>query len=1060
MRNMRLRGWWRLALIAVSAVCLLPGQTINLANIRGRVVDPTGAVVVGAKVTAVNTDTNNERNVATNESGDYEILALQPGKYRLTVVQLGFETFEADNIIVEGGETRRIDATLAVGQVGTKVSVTAGAAVITTESAKVEDTVSSNQYVDNALINVTATFLPQLLLTTLPLVQSTGSGFGAVWAGQNTTQIQQAMDGHLNDGFVNQLNDVLDADQIVVVTVLPTAEVARVGYFNEVTKSGSNAFHGRVLYWNVNPALKAREFFQASKVKTFKDTQSVAVSGPILRNKLFFYAAANGAITPSATSYVDTVPTAAMRNGDFSGVSGIIKDPLTGQPFPGNIIPANRINSVAAGVNQHYLPAPNIGGPNQSANNYTYTFPYPQDNYVREDFTQRLDYNITDKNRLMGRLIIDDTSYVLPDNYPVFTWTRVRFNYNAVVEDTHIFTPNVVNTARVGVYKEQPTDGGTVYGVTPVSGTQAVSLLGLQGVNPKGISAQGFPSMAITGYPTLTTDAGGSSEDIRDWGISDTVAWTKGRHLIKIGFEERPQFNTVNNAPTGTYGSYTFNGTFTGNAYADFLLGYPYTSSRLNPLVPRSLTDNEFGAFIQDDFKVSGKLTLTFGVRYDVFGPPGYNDGLVYNWSPHTGALIVPSAAVKSISPLFPANIPITTGPVIPSPDWRNIAPRFGAAYRLGEHMVIRGGYGIYTPTLGVFARAQGGGPFQITETYVNSIVNGQPLLSFPNPYPASTASATVPSQTVSGYPLSTSNGRIHQYSVTLERQIKNVGLRLTYTGSRDIGLNYLINIDKPQPSLAPFTQSSLPYPQYTSASYWRSNGETKFNSLTVEAERKVGQLIFAGHWVWSSSLDNMLNLENPYAPLAWNRDAYPSEHSVVVSAMWQLPIGRGRSFLSNAPPIVNYIVGGWNLSWISTEESGHFFSPSYAGSDASHTNTSGGLPNRVCDGNLPSSQRTINHWFDASCFTVPAPGSFGNSGVDVLVGPGFSVQDVSLAKAFNVTEKVKVTLTGAYSNLFNHPNFSTPASVITSPGSVGVISSEFGTAYSRIGELRIRIDF
>jgi hypothetical protein len=179
-----------------------------------------------------------------------------------------------------------------------------------------------------------------------------------------------------------------------------------------------------------------------------------------------------------------------------------------------------------------------------------------------------------------------------------------------------------------------------------------------------------------------------------------------------------------------------------------------------------------------------------------------------------------------------------------------------------------------------------------------------------------------------------------------------------------------------------------------------------------------------------------------------------------VISAVWAIPVGHGRSFLSHSPAAVNYALGGWNLFWISTLESGHFFSPSYSGSDASHTNTSGGLPNRICNGNLPSSQRSITSWFNASCFTTPTPGTFGNSGVDVLVGPGYAVQDVSLSKSVKITERVKFTFTAAYSNLFNHPNFSTPASNVSAPGSVGVISSEFGTAYSRIGELRGRFDF
>lgn len=246
----------------------------------------------------------------------------------------------------------------------------------------------------------------------------------------------------------------------------------------------------------------------------------------------------------------------------------------------------------------------------------------------------------------------------------------------------------------------------------------------------------------------------------------------------------------------------------------------------------------------------------------------------------------------------------------------------------------------------------------------------------------------------------------------------------------------------------------------YNGSSPGSPKSKSWFNALTVEGERKVGQLTSIGHWVWPYSLDNMLNLEKPYAPLSGSRDTYPSENSAVISVVWQIPVGQGRSYLPHAPAALSYILGGWNLYWISTEESGHFFSPSYSGSDASHTNTSGGLPNRICDGNLPSSQRSITHWFNAACFTTPTPETFGNSGVDILVRPGNMVQDVSLSKSVKLTERFRFTFTAAYSNLFNHPNFPTPASNISSSGSVGVISSEFGTAYSRIGELRGRIDF
>lgn len=203
----------------------------------------------------------------------------------------------------------------------------------------------------------------------------------------------------------------------------------------------------------------------------------------------------------------------------------------------------------------------------------------------------------------MGRVIENWDLYVLPRNYPQFTWTRVRFNIHTVVEDTHIFTAAVVNSFRVGFYKEKVTDGDPLYGVTPFKGDQAVKDLGLQGVNPKGLSAQGFPTMSIMGYPALQTQPGGLVQNDHDWGYADTLTWSRGKHVLKFGGELKPQSRFVGNVPEGSYGSFTFNGSLSGYGYSDFLLGLPYQSTRLDPLTNRTLLDNELGVFVTDSWK-------------------------------------------------------------------------------------------------------------------------------------------------------------------------------------------------------------------------------------------------------------------------------------------------------------------------------------------------------------------------------------------------------------------------------------------------------------------------
>jgi hypothetical protein len=539
------------------------------------------------------------------------------------------------------------------------------------------------------------------------------------------------------------------------------------------------------------------------------------------------------------------------------------------------------------------------------------------------------------------------------------------------------------------------------------------------------------------------------------------MTWSTGKHVLKFGGEYKPQGRFAGNIPEGTYGNFSFTGSFTGYGYADFLLGLPFNSTRLDPLTNRWRRDSELGLFVTDSFKATTRLTLDLGLRWDRFGSPKYDDGLMFNWDPQSpGSITVPDDAVGSISPLFPKTIGIVTGDVRMNPKNTNFAPRIGAAYRLTEKTVLRGGYGIFTETLGRYSRIQGGGPFQISETYQNEIVTGQPLFAFPNPFPASLALARVPSQSVTGYPMDVDNGRIHQFNFTVERQIKDMGVRLSYVGSRNKGMNYGISLNKPQPSLIPFTADRRPYPQFTSASYFRSNGEQKFNAFTAEVQRKAGQFTFDAHWTWSSNLTNMLNLENPYAPLFWDRDSFTPRHRGVINVVWELPFGRGRRMLGNAHPLIEGVAGGWQLYWIGYLETGHFFTPSFSGSDPSNTNTVGGRPDRVCNGNLPAGERRIERWFDASCFMVPTAGRLGNSGGNVLEGPGYNMHHVSIAKSFALTERVRFTITGAASNVLNHPNFLPPAANISTPGTVGVIDSLVEGGKSRRIELRGRIDF
>ncbi|MCI0620667.1 MAG: TonB-dependent receptor [Acidobacteria bacterium] len=1063
MRISRMRGG---ILLGVCVVCFfgwspkLWGQLL-VSTIRGTVADPTGAVISGAEITVLNLGTNIGRSVRTNEAGDFEIPDLARGTYRLTATQVGFKTLVAGNIILESNQIRRIDVTLELGEVTTEVTVAADAAVITTDTAKIQGSFGAKKLDEAPWVGDGRN--PYWVMVTLPLVQNTGGLYGFQVAGLPSGQVQAAIDGVPGDGTALQGNYAYAMQEIAVVTGNNTAEYPRAAYVSFVTKGGGNPFHGVAEYWHQNSALSARDFFAATKPKVLFHTMSAEFSGPIRKDKTFFFFAWMGQRWPASSFYLRSVPTNAMRQGNFSQLLSlstpvVLRDPTTSSPFPGNVIPSSRLNATSLQVLQKYLPAPNLGSPGALTNNFGFLFPRPTDLYSINGFEERIDHKLSQKNTIYGRLLQDKPLYVIGGNYPALTRTRVRSNFSMIIQDTHIFSPSLVNTARFGLYRPNLSDGGTLDGVTPLRGDAVVRELGIQGVNSKNLSAMGFPVMSIAGYTPLTNQPGG---DIRfhGWDFADSLTWGKGRHVVKVGVEFRPQSNFSSVVPAGSFGSFDFTGSSTQNAFADFLLGLPFSSSRLDPLINRTQLDSELGLYVQDTFKVNSRLTLDLGLRWDRFGSANYDDGLVYNWDPATGNVLVPSSALGAISPLYSSRINVVAGAARQDPSLRNFAPRIGVAYRpFGDRFVVRGGYGIFNETLGTFARAQGGGPYEITETFFNSIQNGQPLFSFPNPFPA--GSGNIPAQSVSGFDPKTKNGKIHQFSFTLERQIRDIGVRLSYLGTRSRNMNYTIQLNKPEPSLTPFTASRRPYPQFVGTTYARNDGAMNFNAFTLEVQRKLGQIAFHGHWTWAANYSNTFTLEDPYAALVWSRDPNTVRQRVGLNAVWNLPFGRGHRLFGNAPGVVNQIVGGWQLYWIAKIDSGRFLSPSFSGSDPSNTNTVSGLPDRACNGNLPPGQRSVNRWFDPSCFTVPARGRFGNSGSNVLEGPGLYTHDLTLGKTIPIRERLRFTFMAAATNLFNRSNFSNPSANISVPGSAGVISSTRGDGPARQIMLRGRVEF
>ena len=1027
------------------------------ATLRGTVSDSAGATIAGAKVILSEPSTGRVvRQAVSSASGDFEFDELQPGTYLLRCDQPGFKSFEAENILLDPGQVRRVDPILAVGATATRVVVSAGAAVMNTETATISTTFSAKQNDRTPLVNIYPTVLS--LLTSAPGAQG-GTG-SIVMNGIQGTNQTQVFDGIPNDLQGNQNNNFNFFDETQVTTSNAPAESAVPADIGLVTHQGSNAIHGVAYYKIFDSVLDASAYFPPPKTPYIEHEWNIAAGGPIYKNKAFFYGEWFAERIPLGTSYHISVPTPAWRQGVFSQT---ITDPQTGLPFPNNTIPQNRISPVALAFQNTYYPAPTGVYANlPPVNNYPFVFPFNSDLYKGDWPMGRVDYNLTKNNLVFVRWLDRITPYVLNDGVPKSVWTRVRKQQQWSIGDTQIFSPHLDNNFRLGLEYDYMDDGQSERGQTPPNGAAVLAATGLQGSNPGDSTGQGLPTINISGLASIADVPGGVKMNDSVITIADSADWQTGHHVWKFGFIIQRYGNGY--GFVNDYGTFGFDGSVTGNPYADFLLGIPRSSARTNPLPSRDQYVGDSGIYAQDDYQVTNKLSLNYGLRWDYYGTPSAPDNLMYNFDPTTGNVVVDPAGISKVSPLYPSNITVVPGAVQAISEKTNFVPRLGAAYRLSAHSVLRGGYGIYTARLGngpnsynpfMLINPQLGstGPFSISQNYLNVVKTGQPpLFQFPNPYPASTSFASVPSQTVYGYPRQESLGKIQQFSGTYEREIgNNIGLRASYVGSRSSGLDYTVNTNLPHPSTTPFTATERPYPQFFQTYLTYYNGGAKFDSLQLEAQRRAGNLTFDVNYSLQRSIANFLNTENPYNVLThWANDGPTQRQYASITASWILPFGTGQRYLSTPSPLVEKVAGGWVLTSLTYLGSGIWYSPQYSGSDPSNTGTFGGLPDLV--GNpysFPSGKGTLNAFNDAA-FAVPKNGTFGNAEPNSLENQHLYITHLGILKIIPLTHRVTFNFTTQISNLLNHTEFAPPSGNISVPGG-NQYTSQMGVPFSSL---------
>jgi hypothetical protein len=1077
-------------LLALFFVVGAQAQT-TLGSIIGTATDSTGAVVEGASVVVRNVDTNTERRVSTSASGHYEVHQLVPGNYEVVVSMTGFRTLRVSNIVLQTASTVRADARLEIGEVSTQVEVEGSAPVINTEgpdigSVRAHDTIVRMPM--NSRGTMGSGFYGNLAIMT-PGAQA-GQGSNYSFAGTRGSQWGMTVDG-ITQGSPLFGNAILPAQSNMEITgevrvqlANDKAESATPGGIYATTKSGTNEYHGSAFYYLGDSVLNARNTFQQTVPNTRAHNFGGSLGGPIKRNKTFFFGTYEQSPTRAEYIFNSNLPTPAFREGNFSSLTNItVTDPFTNTPFQNNIIPRARLVDAALKAQEIFYPLPNSGGPDTYISNWRGV---GERGTRKKQYEGRVDHNFSESNSLFARVSYNRGGSYGYD-YNLITMPQAdqrRYNFSMSVSDTHIFSPTLINEFRGGIMRERnPYEN-------PFDGPALVSQLGLQGMRWNSEINKGMPVFNFNNFTAIGASDIFQDPHQRTFQLVDNLTWTKGNHTTKMGVEFR--WNRGTNFPGGTtfpglqFGVYSFTGAFSRFDYADFLLGLPQTATRSSVAPAINSLNTDFAWYVQDDWKVSRKLTLNIGVRYD-FNPPYHErDGYMFNFVPELASLVVPDAKVlKDVNPAFPSDlVPVITAAEGRQPKslWRsdknNFAPRFGFAYRpLDEGtMVIRGGYGIYYDYMtSSLWRVGTGGPFVSQETFTNVLTNGQPWFQFPTAFPEGFGAVGV--QSFSSIDPDFRIPYIQQWNLTVEREVKRVAVRASYIGTNTRKLTVGQNINQPLPSTEPFSFDRRRFPYLNTVNVLHNGGTHNYHSLHLTAERKTNSgLYFQAGWTWAKALtdvhsdgDNGATPLNSYNRLAdYGNASYIARHRVVGTVLYDLPFGPGKPFFNSSSKAAKWIAGGWTISTLFTGETGLYFSPSFNGFDTTGTNITTGRPDRIRDGNLSGSERIIQRWFDVGAFVVPGDtngdgrpdvnvGRFGNSGANILQGPSMTRFDMGLHKRMQLNEKFRIVAEATFQNAFNTPIYGLPASNIRAANAGLITSTRVGP---RTGQLGFRLEF
>jgi hypothetical protein len=1129
-------GW---LILATALLLLVPSRAAfaqyDTGSILGVIQDSTGAVVPGAKVTAVNTATGGVSTAISGSAGEYEIASLHTGTYKVTAEHQGFSTAVADNILVSVGVRQHIDLTLRVGQTATTVEVSGVALQIDTENSERDQTISGFQ--TEALPLVSRTSSDMLAMVTgsrqAPTAATTSSISSLVRAGAYNVNGQRSMFnnflldgmdnnayGESNQGFDNQII-AIPPDSVAQLNIVTNNESAEYGRssgatVNIASASGGNSFHALLYDFIRNTDLNAAGFFKPTLVGSLgsvpfqkpafnRNQFGVNFGGPILRNKLFFFLDYEGFRQTLKPLYVLTLPT----QNEINGILVVpVTNPITGVTYPANTaIPPGAINPLSSAIISYYkpfmsqLPISGVATTGLASDDYAKEVPFT-DNSDKGDL--RLDYQQTPNTSWFVRVSDRKETGI---NYPTIPLPldgqangKIRIlDQQVALGYTHLMGASKILDARLGLSR---TKAGKF---TLSIGQNDFTIPGLQTV-PNFIEG-GLPSVSITNFTAFgrqSTNPQWQNPALLDPKVNFT--WIKGRHSLKFGYEYEHIWMAVNdNNPL--YGSWTFGGGYSGggtadNYWADFLFGATSSYQLANYFVVH-LRQSLDSVYAQDDWKVTPKLTLNLGVRWEYGSPYSEWKNYISNFDPGNQVVDTISPGAVAGNGIMPVTGSGVYGKTLVNPALRDYSPRLGFAYQVASKTAVRGGFGTgfvhYTRAgsgdiTGINApQAQFAAVTQNKPTTTNHCTTPVPaqIIAVGSTTPSCyvTADQGFPSGLVTTFnpatdnitwvPKNTPDSYVENYFLSVQQQLaKNTLLDVAYIGSHGLKLQGFLNANQRVLSTLGTANVQRQYANWPSDitealnEFW-----SNYNALQVRYEQRfVGGLTLLNSFTWEHSLDNASaslegNTPSPQNGLNLRGDYAQSDYNLpvanVTSLVYDLPFGHSRHFVSNANGALDAVIGGWQISGINTTQAGTPFNLTYTPNStqqvsqqisATYRGANEYRPDRVPGQPITQgrSNRAANtgyvNYINYAAFVIPptkdAAGNylspFGNASRNPARTPPFNETDLALNKRFSTPlESLKVEFRAEAYNVFNHTNLYYPGTI---GGSQGTTTSTVGT--------------